>query len=532
MENPAHRRNEAPAPGPTVASILRRGHEEYRDLPAVVDPAGHVMTYGELGAAARRLVTGLQGLRAAKGDRVVVLTKNRSECFVLDHALAIGGYARVALSYRLHPREIVDIVRDAGARIVVLDRERNDVADALDAEGIDVVVVGLDEAARAGSVEFASLLTGTEAEPVEVTPDDVAWIPYTSGTSGRPKGVVHTHRSLASIVRNMLVELPEATTSDVVVHVAPLTHLSGYAMLAYFFRGARHIALGHFHIENYLNVVERHRGTVLPLVPTMINMLVPALEKGEHDVSSVHSIIYGGSPIAPDRLARAIGVFGPVFLQSYGLTEMPFTSYLPKQDHVFDPQGPLPDRLGSAGRVSPYAELRLMTAEGNLAGESEAGEIQLRGDARMAGYWNLPEDTAAVLLEGGWVATGDVGRISEGFLHVVDRKKDMIVSGGFNVYPVEVENAIYTLPEVAEVAVVGIPDDRWGESVHAVIVAREGRPVAEDDIRRACLASIAAYKQPRSIEFVDELPKTSTGKIMRRVVQDRFWAGRERKVNG
>ncbi|MFA3878019.1 class I adenylate-forming enzyme family protein [Streptomyces sp. MMCC 100] len=523
---------EGPEPGPTVASILRRGHEEFRDLPAVVEPTGEVTTYGELGAAARRLVTGLRRLGAAKGDRIVLLTKNRSECFTLDHALAIGGYARVALSYRLHPREIVDIVRDAGARVVVFDRERNDAADALEAEGVDVVLVGLDEGVRAGAVDFGTLLTGPEAAPIQVTPDDVAWIPYTSGTSGRPKGVVHTHRSLASVVRNMLVELPGASTSDVVVHVAPLTHLSGYAMLAYFFRGARHIALGRFDVDDYLTVVERHRATVLPLVPTMINMLVPALEKGDHDASGVHTVICGGSPIAPDRLARAINVLGPVFLQSYGLTEMPFTSYLPKQDHLFDPHEPLPECLGSAGRVNPYAEVRLVTAEGNLAAEGEEGEIQLRGDARMAGYWNLPEETAAVLLDGGWVATGDVGRMTDGFLHVVDRKKDMIVSGGFNVYPIEVENAIYALPDVAEVVVVGIPDDRWGESVHAVIVVREGGRITGDDIERVCLESIAAYKRPRSIEFADELPKTSTGKVMRRVVQDRFWSGRERKVNG
>ncbi|NIH80725.1 class I adenylate-forming enzyme family protein [Amycolatopsis viridis] len=514
--------------GPTVASVLRRGYTEFADLPAVVDVSGTTTTYAELGRDARLLVTGLRNQGARHGDRIVVLTKNRPECFTLDHALAIGGFVRVALSYRLHPKEIADIVADSGAHIVVVDGER--VAEIAGAVGADVTLVNFD--GDGPGVPYGSLFGGAEAEPAEVSPADIAWMPYTSGTSGRPKGVIHTHHSLLSIIRNVLVELPGLGDRDVLVHTAPLTHLSGYAMLAGFTRGARQIALGRFEPAEYLRVVQQHRATVLPLVPTMINMLLPVLEAGEADVSSVHTVLYGGSPIAPDRLARAIKLFGPVFVQSYGLTEMPWSSWLSKPDHVFDPDGELPARLGSAGRVSPFIEMRLVTPGGRLAEDGEEGEIQLRGDARMAGYWNLPDETAAAIRDGGWVATGDVGRMSEGYLHVVDRKKDMIVSGGFNVYPAEVENAIYTVPGVAEVAVVGIPDERWGETVHAVVVPRGGATVTRDEIDRACLGTIAAYKRPRSVEFVSELPKTGTGKIMRRAVKERYWQGRARLVNG
>ncbi|MGA4792119.1 AMP-binding protein [Nocardia sp. AB354] len=520
-----------PERGPTVASVLRRGYLDYADLPAVVEPSGATLTYRELGSRARRLISGLRSLGAVKGDRVVVLTENRPECFVIDHALAIGGFVRVALSYRLHPGEVAGIVRDAAARIVIVDAER--VADAATALApFEGVIVSLDDTSADDVVPLDSLYAEVEADDVEIRPDDLVWMPYTSGTSGRPKGVMHTHRSLLAILRNILVEVPGAGASDVLVHVAPLTHLSGYAMMAYFLRGARQIALSHFDPAEFVDVVTAQRATVLPLVPTMINMLLPVLEGGSYDFSSVHTVLYGGAPMAPDRLVRALEAFGPVFVQSYGLTEMPYNTWLSKQDHVFDPAAGVPERLAAAGRVSPFVDMRVMASEDRVAAPGEAGEIQVRGDAAMAGYWNLPEETAATILADGWIATGDIGRMDDGFLYVVDRKKDMIVSGGFNVYPTEVENAIYTLTGVAEVAVVGIPDERWGETVHAVIAVREGYQVSAEQIEAACLDSIAAYKRPRSVEFVDELPKTGTGKIMRREVRKRFWVGRDRLVNG
>ncbi|MEU6561611.1 class I adenylate-forming enzyme family protein [Nocardia nova] len=519
-----------PRGGQTLASALRRGYVEFADLPAVIERDGSTTSYRELGAAARRLVSGLRDLGAAKGDRIVVLTSNRSECFTIDHALALGGFVRVALSYRLHAREVAEIVADAGARIVIADGERMSALLPVIGDYTGTLVC-LDDI-EGDVLGFAGVFAEIEAADVDIAPADLAWMPYTSGTSGRPKGVMHTHRSLLSVLRNMLLELPGASTTDVLVHTAPLTHLSGYAMMAYFLRGASQLALGRFDAREYVETVARHRATVLPLVPTMINMMLPVVESTDLDLSSVHTIVYGGSPIAPDRLARAIRALGPVFIQSYGLTEMPFNTWLSKQDHVFDPAGEVPGKLGSAGRVGPFVEYRLIGADAAPVPVGEPGEIQVRGDAGTAGYWNLPEATAETILEGGWIATGDVGRLTNGFLHVVDRKKDMIVSGGFNVYPTEVENAIYAVEGVEEVAVVGIPDERWGETVHAVVSVRAGCEVTEEQIARACLDTIAAYKRPRSIEFVEELPKTGTGKILRREVKAAYWVGRDRLVNG
>ncbi|MFT4201280.1 class I adenylate-forming enzyme family protein [Gordonia sp. (in: high G+C Gram-positive bacteria)] len=519
-----------PTQAPTIASVFRRNYVEYADRPAVRHTGGGVTTYAELGDAARRLVTGLNERGIKKGDRVAIITVNRDECFTIDHAMAIGGFVRVALSYRLHAQELAEIIADCGAKAVIADGER---MAALLPHLVDFTgtVIGLDSGGDR-VIPFAEVFGAEPAADVEISPDDLSWLPYTSGTSGRPKGVMHTHRSLLAILRNMLVEMPGASSSDILVHVAPVTHLSGYAMMAYFLRGASQVAVSEFDAEDYVSTVAEYRATVLPLVPTMINMILPVLEKTDADLSSVHTVIYGGSPIAPDRLARAYKLLGAVFLQSYGLTEMPFNTYLSKQDHVFDPDGEVPERLASAGHVSPFVDYRLTDANNEPVPPGEAGEIQVRGDAAMRGYWNLPDETAATILDGGWIATGDVGALRDGFLHVVDRKKDMIVSGGFNVYPTEVENAIYTVPGVAEVAVVGVPSEQWGETVHAVVSVRPGAEVTAEQIEQACLDQIAPYKRPRSIDFVADLPKTGTGKIMRREVKEQFWVGRDRMVNG
>ena len=364
-------------------------------------------------------------------------------------------------------------------------------------------------------------------------PESLVWLPYTSGTTGQPKGVMVSHRALLACLRNLLVEMPPITPSDRVLHVAPMTHLSGYVGLACATRGAAQIPVAQFEPELVLRTIAEHRATVVPMVPTMINALLPAMEAQPHDVSSVHTILYGGSAIAPDRLARAVTAFGPVFVQGYGLTEVAFPlASLSKEAHVFDPRQPPPGRLASAGRVTPFVELKLVSPDGTIAPPGEPGEIVARGDVTMSGYWNRPDETMATLTDDGWVSTGDVGRFEDGFLHIVDRKKDMIVSGGFNIFPSEIENVISTLPGVDEVAVIGVPHERWGESVHAVIAVRPGATVTADDVDAVCRGRLASYKTPRSVEFVAEIPKTGTGKVMRRELREVVWQGHERRVGG
>jgi acyl-CoA synthetase (AMP-forming)/AMP-acid ligase II len=517
----------------TLGTLFHRNYDVHRDAAAVIAPDGSTLTWGDLGMRARRMAGGLRDLGLVTGDRVVVCSKNRPEFVDLDHALFAGGFIRVGVSYRLHPLEIAAIARDSGARAIVYDRDGADgISEVVADGGLELIRICFDVDAAA-DIHTAALIEGAELGPTTRDPEDIVWLPYTSGTTGQPKGVMVSHRALLACLRNLLVEMPAITPSDRVLHVAPMTHLSGYVGMACATRGAAQIPIGLFEPDLVLRNVTEHRATVLPMVPTMINAMLPALEAARHDVSSIHTILYGGSAMAPDRLARAVQAFGPVFVQGYGLTEVAFPlASLSKESHVFDPSEVPPSRLASAGRVTPFVELKLVTPEGELASAGELGEVVARGDVTMSGYWNRPDDTAATLTSDGWVHTGDVGRMDDGFLHIVDRKKDMIVSGGFNIFPSEIENAISTLSAVDEVAVIGVPHDRWGESVHAVIALRPDTTLTIDEVEATCKSQLASYKTPRSIEFVDEIPKTGTGKVMRRELRDAAWQGRERRVGG
>lgn len=516
----------------TLTSLIARAYQVYRDEIAIIPVDGATISYGELGSVARRLAGGLSQAGLVPGDRVVVALTNRPEYLIIDHALLSGGFVRVPLSYRLHTAEIVSVAGDAGARVIFTDGARAvDLCAEIERRGLDTLVATID--VEAGDLTYAALLEHEELPAAQVSPQDLVWLPYTSGTTGEPKGVMVLQRGLMATIRNLLVELPPVETSDVVLHVGPLSHLSGYLAMAYFTRGAAHVTYANFDAVATLRAIERYSVTVMPSVPTIIAMLLDEAETGAYDLSSLHTIIYGGSAIAPDRLARAVNSFGEVFIQGYGLTEAPFPlASMSKKSHRFDPDGSIPERLASAGRVTPYIDLMLVDGEGMEVAPGEIGEIWARGDQMMAGYWNRPDATAAVVHEGGWVATGDVGRLVDGYLYIVDRKKDMIVSGGFNVFPSEVENVISAIPGVREVAVVGTPDARWGEAVTAVVALEKDSSLTKERIVAACKSAIAGYKKPQQVIFVAELPKTNSGKVLRRELRNRFWQDQQRHVGG
>lgn len=533
-----------PVPLPmTVASLFERTYREYAHRPAVIDPHGPTTTYGELGEQVHRIIGGLLGLGLEPGDRVLILLGNVPAFFAIDHALFLSCFVRSALSVRLHVREAAYIAEDCGARAIVTDAEwgariaaeRNRfphvdhllvtgaaIDGTADDHGVDGAVT-LAEVAADGITEPPATLLG---------PDDPAALLYTSGTTGAPKGATLSHANWIAMIRNSMAELPPIHTTDVLLHVAPLSHLSGYTAPTYVARGAAHVPLPTFDSAEVLEAISRYGITAMDLVPTMLNLLLLEAEQRPTDTSTLHTVLYGASPMAPDRLARAIGVFGPIFVQFYGLSEtpMPLTALSPR-DHVFDPAEPPPARLRSAGRPSPFVELRLVDLDGNEVAPGEMGEIQARCDTVMLGYWGKPDETRAMIADDGWASTGDVGRVDEdGYVTIVDRKKDMVVTGGYNVYPNEVENVVSTLAAVQEVAVVGVPDERWGEALKAVVVVRRGYELDEDEVIAACAENLAGYKKPRSVEFVDELPKTGSGKIMRRMLRDRYWEGQERRI--
>lgn len=516
----------------TVADLYERSYTQYASRVAVRSD-GTELTYAELGDRTHRIVGGLRSIGMARGDRGVVLLDNCPEFFEIEQALFVGGFVRSAVSTRLHPREVEHILTDCSAAVAFASPQwalrLAGLRDRLPALRHVVTVAG-----GPGDTTLDALRRAEPAAPARPEPTDPAAILYTSGTTGVPKGATLSHANWAAMIRNELFELPPVVAEDVVLHVAPLSHLSGYIAPSYFVRGATHLTCARFDPAETLELVETQSVTVLPLVPTMLNLLVLAAEERTGDRSSLHTVVYAGSPIAPDRLARARAVFGDVFVQFYGLSEIPIPiTCLSAQDHAFDPAKGIPPRLASAGRPSPFVEVKLVDEAGTEVSPGEVGEITVRGEQVMMGYWGRPDATAEMIDDEGWASTGDLGRFDvDGYLSIVDRKKDMVVTGGFNVYPTEIENVVSTLPAVAEVAVVGVPHEVWGESLTAIVVVRDGHTLTADEVIAACAANLAGYKKPRAVEFVDELPKTGSGKIMRRVLRDRYWRDADRRVGG
>lgn len=516
----------------TVADLHERSYRQYATRPAVLTDAGS-QSYKQLGFQVHQLIEGLRARGMKRGDRGVIVLDNCPEYFQIDQALFVGGFIRVAISPRLHPLEIHHILEDSSATTLfttaAIAESLRDILHKLPALRLVVTVYGGDL-----SLEEVRARGTDQAPQLMPRPDEHAALLYTSGTTGRPKGAALSHRNWLAMVRNCMTELPVVTSDDVVLHTAPLSHLSGYAAPVYFVRGAAHLAVQKFHAETVLDLLVRHRVTVLPMVPTILNLLTLAAESRPNVGTSLRSIVYAGSPIAPERLARARAVFGDVFTQFYGLSELPMPlTCLSVEDHRFDSAaGEPPSRLASAGRPNPFVELKVVDSEGDPLPDGSTGEILVRTDTCMTGYWNRPEASEEYFAPEGWAKTGDLGRFDEdGYLYIVDRIKDMIVSGGYNVYPTEVENAISTLDEVREVAVVGVPDETWGEAVCAFIVTREDVDLTEDQVVEACLSRLAAFKKPRTVVFVPELPKTGSGKLKKRELRDRFWTG-NRRVGG
>ncbi|GEL23739.1 long-chain-fatty-acid--CoA ligase [Pseudonocardia sulfidoxydans NBRC 16205] len=515
-----------------MAELYERAYRDYGPRTAVRTDDGEV-TYAELGERVHRIIGGLTDRGIRPSERGVLLLDNCPEFLEIDQALFVGGFVRCALSVRLHLREVLHILTDCAATVAFVSADwAGQLADARDQLPDLRLVVTV--AGGPGDLTLDELRAAQVVDTVTPAAADPAAILYTSGTTGQPKGATLSQANWATMVRNELMELPPVVDGDVVLHVAPLSHLSGYVGPAYLVRGATHVTCSRFDAERTLELIERHQVTILPMVPTMLNLLVLAAEQLSSDRSSLHTIVYAGSAIAPDRLVRAREVLGDVFVQFYGLSEMPIPiACLSREDHAFDPAEGVPTRLASAGRVAPFVEVALLDDEGRRVPSGEVGEITVRGEQLMMGYWGRPDATAEMIDASGWARTGDLGRIDDdGYLHIVDRKKDMVVTGGFNVYPTEVENVVSTLPAVAEVAVVGIPDERWGEALKAIVVVRDGHVLTVDEVLAACASQLAGYKKPRSVDFVDALPKTGSGKIMRRTLRDQFWTGGERRVGG
>jgi long-chain acyl-CoA synthetase len=502
-----------------------------RRLPdrAAVTWGDRTLTYSELDRRTDALARGLAALGVRRGDRVAVLMPNRPELLEAMFACFRAGYCLVPLNARFTSDEVSYHVDDAGAAAVLTDESGVEVVLGADLGGAAVVVAGT--GSRPGGVEDLETLvaghdgTGAARAAVPVDRDDLAWLFYTSGTTGRPKGAMLTHGNLAFVTASWLADLTPMTEQDVTLHAAPLSHGAGFHALAATARGAHQVIPtgARFDPPAIIETLDRARITNTWMVPTQIVLLTDAAAAatgGLPPLPHLRHVVYGGAPFAPAELRRAIEAFGPVFVQLYAQGETPMTAtVLPAAHHAAALAGDRPERLGSAGLARPGMDVRVLGPDDQELPAGEVGEVCVRGPAVMLGYWQRPEATAEAL-RNGWLHTGDLGRADEqGYLYLLDRAKDLIITGGSNVYAVEVEAVLADHATVRDVAVVGVPDRTWGEIVVAVVVADdpgEATEAIEAALASHCASRLARYKQPRRFRFVEGLPRNAYGKVLKR----------------
>ncbi|QJY44787.1 AMP-binding protein [Pseudonocardia broussonetiae] len=517
------------ADGASYLRVLVESLTRYPDREALV-AGDRRLTYAQAGDLVSRLQQVLHAHGVGRGSSVVTLSPNTPDVLLAQFAVGLNG----ARYTGLHPLGSVDdhvaLCEDAGATVLLAHPDHADTAAAV-----------LERAASVGTVltfgptevgqDLLALAGGVTARPLAVpatSPDDTVWMPYTGGTTGRSKGVMHTQSSMVQGMLSLAADWGLSARPRYLAS-APITHASVLPVLPTLARGGTVVLNRGFDPEVWLDTVEREHIDYVFVVPTMLYVLLDQTDPTRHDLSALDTILYGSAPMSASRLGEALDVFGPILMQGYGQTEtLAVGTVLRKDEH--DPVH-RPDLLTSCGRATAGAEVEVLDADGAPLPPGEIGELCMRGGFVMNGYWRRPELTAEAF-EHGWLHTGDMAvRDDRGFLHLVDRKKDMIISGAFNIYPREIEDVIAADPSVSSVAVIGVPDPKWGEAVTAVVVARPGRTVDEDVLKAAVRASKGAHQVPKSVLVVDRLPVTAVGKIDKKALRARYWQGMSRAVN-
>lgn len=490
------------------------------------------LSYGRLASWSAAVGEALRADGIRPGDKVALLIGNRPEFVACDIAVATIGAVKLPVNALLPVHTIAHILEDSGAKALIVDPRLEEIA--IKAVGDrQILVYGFGDGSEAGSDRFRRLVlpSGTDEAPVvdiaKVDAESPAALFYTGGTTGRPKGVVHSQRSLVAFHTAQLLEA-EIRQHERLLLATPLAHAAGLFAQSAILRGATIVLHDGFDVERTASALREQAITWTFLVPTMIYRLLDAVgvDAGRDAFPALDTIVYGAAPIAQSRLQRALEVFGPVFIQLYGQTECPnWGTRLAKTDH--DPARP--ERLTSCGQASFMIDVRIADENGRTLPCGEVGEVCLKGPYTLTEYHGNPEATAEKLL-GDWIRTGDVGVLDEaGYLYLKDRRADMIISGGMNVYSSEVEDALNAHPQVRAAAVIGIPHDDWGEAVHAVVVA-DGRLTA-DELMEWSRDRLAGYARPKSVEFVEMLPETPFGKIDKKRLREKYWKGNDRGIN-
>lgn len=516
-----------------MTQALHRATQKHPDRIAVRF-GNRQRTFREFIDRVARLGGALQKLGMQRGDRVAMLSMNSDLYLEYQMGVPWGGGVLNPCNIRWSPAEILYSLEDSGSAILLVDETFAPLVEQFrrDSGTLREVVFCGDGAVPTDMHGYEALLAQVDPVPDTVRRgQDLAGIFYTGGTTGFPKGVMLSHTNICSSGLALRAE-GLARPNGTYLHAAPMFHLGDMGLaMPHWIEGNTHSVIPAFNAEQVLDTIERDRVTNLMLVPAMIQMLLDHPSMGKHrDLSSLQTVFYGASAITESLLVRAMtAIPNAEVVQGFGMTELsPLATLLPPWYHT--EKGRMSGKLRSAGRASFYTEVLIVDAQGKEVPRGTVGEIIVRGPNVMQGYWNKPELTAAAVRDG-WMHTGDGAYMDDdGFIFVVDRMKDMIISGGENVYSAEVENALAQHPAVAASAVIGIPSDQWGESVHAVVVRKPGADVSAADLIAHCKTRIAGYKCPRTLDFIETLPLSGAGKVLKTKLREPFWQGRDRSI--
>jgi long-chain acyl-CoA synthetase len=519
-----------------LQQILERAVRFYPEHPAVVCDSTQ-LTYRALAERVRRLCHGLHGLGLTKGDRLAILMYNCHRYFELYYATPEMGTLAVPLNIRLSAGEIAYILNDSGSNTLFVGPEflplLAEIRDQLPA--LRHCIFTGDGPPPAGFHSYEQLLDAASADspPTPVVPEDLAALFYTSGTTGHPKGVMLSHANLLANAYHILASM-SWQEGEVYLHACPMFHIAdGPTSHFITWLGGTHVIIPGFKPDLALEVIEREHVTATLLIPTMINFLIHHPDVSKRDLRTLRRIAYGGAPMPAELARQAMQTLTCAFTHLYGLTEAaPLLTSLPPEEHVADGPPEKVRRLLSCGRGIIGVRVRVVNERGQDVKPDEVGEIIAKGPNVMVGYWNKPQETADALRDG-WLYTGDLATVDqEGYIYIVDRKKDMIITGGENVFSTEVENVLYTHPAILEAAVVGVPDATWGEAIKAIVVLKPGMQASAEAIMAHCRGQIAQFKMPRSVDFCEgALPKSGSGKILKRELREKYWVGQDRRVH-
>ena len=493
-----------------IAAYLFTRVRSHPDAPALTFGA-RTLSYGAFGDRIQRIAGALRAMPGVgRGDRVVLFMENRGEFLEVLFACWTAGLCAVPVNAKLHPKEVAHILGDSGAKVMFTSEALLD--------GIVAETAGWPTPVRiqvAGSDAYERLTLAEPIDCAQAAPTDTAWIFYTSGTTGRPKGAMLSHRNLLFMAMAYGADIERVAPGDTKLHAAPLSHGSGLYGLPHLFGGGHQVVLAGFEPDEVFDAFERHPRVTMFAAPTMITRLVGAAGPGGR-FPGLRTLYYGGGPMYVNDLRRALDLFGPRLYQLFGQGESPMTiTGLSKRDHEGDGDAGHLARLASCGLPRPGVEVRVVDAQGSDVPAGETGEVICRSDCTMTGYWNNPTATAAALRDG-WLWTGDVGLVDErGYLSLRDRSKEMIISGGTNIFPRVIDEVRLIHPSVLECSVVGRPHPDWGEEVVAFVVRRPGSDVTPAELDALCIANIARFKRPKDYRLVDGLPKNNYGKVLK-----------------